>query len=171
METATNIFVESFDDSDVVSQNSESQVYNVLKNLLVSSRTTIKEQSDKMWESVFWNEDNYRPDKTSKTLNEMYSKLDTENQKKMADSYQKSNKVGGKVEAKILEIFSAGGEFNKEFAEHGMTTKEDLDKFYHESKDHVVWDGEKFTPKPLVLSRINLSRLQDTQSLNALVFC
>ncbi|KZS16599.1 Uncharacterized protein APZ42_017164 [Daphnia magna] len=118
-----------------------------------------------MWESVFWNEDNYRPDKTSKTLNEMYSKLDTENQKKMADSYQKSFKVGGKVEAKILEIFSAGGEFNKEFAEHGMMTKEDLDKFYHESKDHVVWDGEKFTPKPLVLSRINLSRLQDTQSL------
>ncbi|KAI9563440.1 hypothetical protein GHT06_010903 [Daphnia sinensis] len=155
METATNIFVESFDDSDVVSQNSETQVYNVLKNLL----------SDKMWESVFWNEDNYRPDKTSHTLNEIYRKLDTENQKKMTDSYQKSNKVGGKFEAKILEIFSTGAEFNKEFADQGMTTKEDLDKFYQESKDHVVWDGEKFTPKPLALGRINLSQLQDTQWL------
>lgn len=165
METATNIFVESFDDSDVVTQNSESQVYNVLKNLLVSSRTTIKEQSDKMWESVFWNEDNYRPDKTSKTLNEMYSKLDTENQKKMADSYQKSFKVGGKTELNIPGMFSAGGEFNTEFADQGMTSKEDLDKFYNESKDHVVWNGEKFTPKPLALGRINLSRLNDTQSL------
>ncbi|KZS16600.1 Uncharacterized protein APZ42_017143 [Daphnia magna] len=165
METATNIFVETFDDSDVVSQNSESQVYNVLKNLLVSSRTTIKEQSDKMWESVFWNEDNYRPDKTTKTLNKMYNKLDTDNQKKLADSYQNANKVGGKVEVKILEIFSASGEFNKDLADQGIMTKEDLDKIHQESRDHVVWDGKKFIPKPLALSRINLSRLKDTQSL------
>jgi hypothetical protein len=77
-ESMTNVLVDTFDDSDVVSQNSESQIYNMLKSLLVSSRTTIKEQSDKMWDSVFWNDDNYRPDKTSKTMNDIYNKLDKE---------------------------------------------------------------------------------------------
>ena len=39
-----------------------------------------------------------------------------------------------------------------------------LNKFYEESKDHVQWDGEKFVPKPMQLSRINLAKFRDTQS-------
>ena len=54
--------------------------------------------------------------------------------------------------------------YNKEFSSHGGTTNEDMEKFYQESKDHVEWDGEKFSPKPMSLSRINLSKLRDTQS-------
>jgi hypothetical protein len=46
-----------------------------------------------------------------------------------------------------------------------LTSKEDLEKFYQESKDHVEWNGEKFVPKPLQLGRINLVQLRDTQSL------
>jgi hypothetical protein len=45
-----------------------------------------------MWDSVFWNEDNYRPDKTTKTLNEIVNKLDRETQKIMADMFQKVEK-------------------------------------------------------------------------------
>ena len=44
---------------------------------LVTSRTIIKDQSDKMLDSVFWNKDDYRSNKVSKTLlNEVHSKLD-----------------------------------------------------------------------------------------------
>jgi hypothetical protein len=32
------------------------------------------------------------------------------------------------------------------------------------SRDHVQWDGEKFVPKPLQLSRINLGKFRDSQS-------
>ena len=81
MESTTNVLIETFDDSDDVSQNSESQVYNLLNNLLVSSRTNIKEQNDQMWDSVFWNDDNYRPDKTTQTMNDIYKKLDKEEKK------------------------------------------------------------------------------------------
>jgi hypothetical protein len=70
-ETATNIRMDTFDDSEVGSPDTESQILNILKDLLVTSRTIIKDQSDKMWDSVFWNEENYRPDKTTKTLNEI----------------------------------------------------------------------------------------------------
>jgi hypothetical protein len=64
-ETATNIRMDT-----------ESKILNILKGLLITSRTTIKEQSDKMWDSVFWNGENYRPDKTTKTLNEILNKMD-----------------------------------------------------------------------------------------------
>ena len=97
-ETATNIRMETFDDSEVGSPDTENQIYNILKDLLVTSRTTIKEQSDKMWDSAFWNDDNYRPDKTTKTLNEIINKLDTETQKKLADMFQKAEKQSEIIE-------------------------------------------------------------------------
>ncbi|EFX75989.1 hypothetical protein DAPPUDRAFT_322805 [Daphnia pulex] len=45
-----------------------------------------------MWDSVFWNEDNYRPDITTKTLNEIIKKLEEETQKKLADMFQEAEK-------------------------------------------------------------------------------
>jgi hypothetical protein len=33
-----------------------------------------------------------------------------------------------------------------------------------ESRDHVQWDGEKFMPKPMQLSKINLGKFRDSQS-------
>ena len=87
-ESTSKILVETFDDSDVVSSNSELAIYNILKDLLISSRTTIKEQRDKMWDSVFWNNENYRPDKASKTINELFKKKNNEHQKKLIDLYE-----------------------------------------------------------------------------------
>ena len=80
-ESTTNVLIDTFDDSDVVSQKSEQTVYNLLNSLLVTSRTIIKEQNDQMWQSVFWNDDNYRPDKTTQTMNDIYKKLDKEEKK------------------------------------------------------------------------------------------
>ena len=93
-ETATNVLVESFDNTDVVSPDSESQINNVLKNLLFSSTKIIKNESDKMWELVFWNEEIDRPDQTAETLNDIYNNFDRESQNKMSEVYQnqKSNK-------------------------------------------------------------------------------
>ncbi|XP_046654269.1 uncharacterized protein LOC124345538 isoform X2 [Daphnia pulicaria] len=163
-ESMTNVLVDTFDDSDVVSQNSESQIYNMLKNLLVSSRTTIKEQSDKMWDSVFWNDDNYRPDKTTKTMNDIYDKLDKEDQKKLIDTFQNTNTFEFGAGGSVLGIASFHTKFKTEISRHGSTTKEDINKFLQESKNHGEWEGEKFVPKPLALSRVNLAKLRDTQS-------
>jgi hypothetical protein len=162
METTNNIIVEKFEDSDGVSSNSDSQIYNFLDKLLISSREVIKEQSIKMWDSVFWNEDNYRPDKTTKTLNDIHKKLNTESQKKMSEMYQNNKKEGSGLNLGFLN-FSAGVNFNTELERHNLTTKEDIDKFYQESKDHVEWDGQKFVAKQLKLNKINLARLRDKQ--------
>ncbi|XP_046658052.1 uncharacterized protein LOC124352561 isoform X4 [Daphnia pulicaria] len=286
-ETATNIRMDTFDDSEVGSPDTEFQISNILKDLLVTSRTTIKEQSDKMWDSVFWNEDNYRPDKTTKTLNEILNKLDTETQKKLADMFQKAerlseitekltssnkdeerrreeqirrenqskdanenesrrseatdqgqtsrnqtrddksniNKVdtevdgggwgihfGVKVGPENSNTHNAERENektdraktnsdehdreleNKEIIQHNFDSnswanadrissvisgkmaqdsdssrrveimKEEIAKLLQESRDYVQWDGEKFVPKPMQLSRINLGKFRDSQS-------
>ncbi|XP_046637840.1 uncharacterized protein LOC124316133 isoform X1 [Daphnia pulicaria] len=286
-ETATNIRMDTFDDYEVGSPNTESQISNILKDLLVTSRTTIKEQSVKMWDSVFWNDDNYRPDKTTKTLNEILNKLDREIQKKLADMFQKaekqaeieekltsSNKDAEKRRAEQIlreneskdanenenrrsqatdqEQFSRNqtrddksttsrddtditvdgvgsddgvniatnnshmhntdqqnerkesakknsDEYdrkmdNKERIQHNYDSnswanadrissvisgklsndsdssrrveivKEDVEKLLQESRNHVQWDGEKFIPKPIQLSRINLGKFRDSQS-------
>jgi hypothetical protein len=268
--------------------DTESKILNILKGLLITSRTTIKEQSDKMWDSVFWNGENYRPDKTTKTLNEILNKMDKETQKKLADMFQKAerqseitekltssnkdeekrreeqvrrenqskdanenerrrsqatdqgqssrnksrddksntNKVeteasgdflGGSFGAKLAVDFSnthntereneKSDEYakknsdehdrkleNKERIQHNFDSnswadvdrisstisgkmandsdrsrrveisKEEIAKLLKESKDHVQWDGEKFVPKPMQLSRINLSKFRDSQS-------
>jgi hypothetical protein len=216
-ETATNIRMDTFDDSEVGSPDTESQISNILKDLLVTSRTTIKDQSDKMWDSVFWNEENYRPDKTTKTLNEILNKLDTETQTKLADMFQKAEKQSEKLgkltsnskekrreeqlrNININEKWKLAKNYsdeenknleNKEKIQHNYDsnswadverissiisandsdgssqveiTKEDVEKLLQESRDNVEWDGEKFVPKPMQLSRINLGKFRDSQS-------
>ena len=56
-ESATNIKMETFDDSEVASPDTENQIVNILKDLLITSRTIIKEKNDKMWDSVVWNDE------------------------------------------------------------------------------------------------------------------
>ena len=282
-ESTSKILVETFDDSDVVSSNSELEIYNILKDLLISSRTTIKEQRDKMWDSVFWNNENYRPDKASKTINELFKKKNNDDQKKLINLYQKSDKLvtsgetsgsqfaelakaeagstrrdsaskdssnkeasesqtndksftesesasnasslitsvsasgsgyGVKIKAsgsyenseqdagskeksgankdsadfmkkeieekersnhesgsnENLTMDKSGSSFtDRHSTESGLsrlasTTREELVKFYDETKDHIEWNGEQFIPKPMSLGRVNLAQLHDKQT-------
>jgi hypothetical protein len=219
-ETVTNIRMDTFDDSEVGSPDTELLIINNLKDLLGMSKMTIKDQSDKMWDSVFWNDDNYRPDKTTKTLNEILNKLDRETQKILADMFQKVEKqsvILGKLSSsnkeKIREEQHRNVNFNekwkfaknnsdeenknfenKERIQHNFNsnswadvdrisstisekmanesdgssqveiTKEDVEKLLQESRNHVQWDGEKFLPKSMQLSRINLGKFRDPQS-------
>jgi len=165
-ESSTNVLIDSFDDMDVVSPSTEAQIYNLLQELLVSSRTTIKDESDKMWDSVFWNEDNFRPDKTTNTFNEIYSKLDKETQTKMRDEFsnESSTEFSASVSAAILGSLSTS--MKEEIKRSGMSERDYLDKLFQESKSTVQWEGEKFTPKSMALSRINLNTLRNAEELH-----
>jgi hypothetical protein len=198
-ETANNIRMDTFDDSEVGSPDTESHILNILLDLLISSRTTIKEQSDKKWDYVFWNEDNYRPDKTTKSLNEIINKLDMETQNKLVDMFQKAEKQSEIIEklastnkdaeksqeeptrrvnqskdanqnetswADVGRISSAISEKlanNSDSSQRDEILKEDVEKLLQQSRGHVQWDGEKFVPKPMQLSRISLCKFRDSQ--------
>ena len=217
-EMATNIRMDTFDDSEVGSPDTEFQISNFLKNFLITSRTIIKEQNDKMWDSVFWEEDDYRPDRTTSILNEIVNNLmDTETQQKLINLFQKAEKqsaikeklktssnkdameergeeplfrrnpiekweIAGKSSSdeqtfqhnydsnswtdvdRISSAISDKLENNSD-SSHGIEIlKEELEKLLEESRIHVQWDGEKFVPKPLQLSRINLDKFREPQS-------
>lgn len=165
-ETTMNVIVEIFDDTDVVSSTSELQIYNTLRNILVASRLTLKKESDNLWNSVFWNDDNYRPDKISKTVNEIYLKLDKENQRKMTNSFKNDRKFEHDVGGDFLSLFSAESSIKIDVSSSGTNSEEDMERLFTEAKEHVEWNGEKFVPKPLSLSRINLGKFRDNQSLH-----
>jgi hypothetical protein len=118
-----------------------------------------------MWQSVFWNDDNYRPDKTTQTMNDIYKKLDKEEKKLFIDTFQNTDIKEAGLSTSFLEMVSTSATIKNEISRHGSTTKDDINKLFQESKENVQWDGVKFVPKPLSLSRINLAKLRDTQSL------
>ena len=70
--------METFDDSEVASPDMENQIANILKDLLLTSRTTVKEQSDIMWDRLGLCCLEWRPGKTTKTWNKIIDKLDKE---------------------------------------------------------------------------------------------
>jgi hypothetical protein len=162
-EMATHIRMDTFVDLDVVSPRSGKKIYTMLENLLISSRSTIKGQTDTMWDSVYWNDDNYRPDKTTQILNDAYTKMDIDAQKKLVEIYTNTKKGGGRLESDYLAGLK--GSLDIDLSGHSSISKEDSDKFYQETKDHVEWNGEKFVPKPMHLSKINLANFRDTQLL------
>lgn len=158
-EMTNNLIAESFEMEELVSSGSELQIYNMLRDMLGTSRLTIESPSDKLWKSVFWNNSNYRPDKTSKKLNKIYSDQNKKNQESLAKAY--SNDESFKVEF-------GGFNMNKEFLdkEH-PTARQFMEKLYDESKDYIVWDYEKFVTKPLSLVTVDLAQLREENSPKA----
>ena len=129
LESATNILIDTFDDStDVVASNSEAQIYKFLQNLIQSSRVNINKQSDsRIWDSVFWNDDNYRPDKASKTMTEVYRKQDKETQKKMVEAIEQAKKDRS-AEEKEMGSSSNASSNSKDEQNRNARTFEDINK-------------------------------------------
>lgn len=91
-EFASSIVSEVFDDTDVIAPNSEAQLLKPIKEALLSTGKTIKDPGDKSWASVYWHDESRRPEKSAKTWNDIYKKLDSENQKMLIDSLQSADK-------------------------------------------------------------------------------
>jgi hypothetical protein len=170
-ETTTQILRNTFEENEVWSRNTEVEILNILKGLLVTSRTTIKEESDKMWDSVFWDDENYRPDKTAKNLNEIVNKLDKETQKIFIDimfqteEHLEFSNSWADVDG-ISSIISGKMATNSDSSRRVDISIEEMVKLFQDSRnrDYVQWNGEKFVPKPIQLSRINLATFRDSHS-------
>jgi hypothetical protein len=147
--------------------------------LFETSKTTIiKEQNDKKWDSVFWSEEGYRPDNTTKMLNNIHQKLNTENQKELTDMFQKverqseitekssSNKTRQELARISLASISQRLAKDPDSSNPDENSKEYLEKLLEKSREHVQWDGEKFVPKPIYLSKINLGKFRNPQSFH-----
>ncbi len=160
--TSATIKMESL--NIVVASESKIATYNFNKGLFISPLTlTVTKQSDPHWTSVFWNDEKYRPDKSSQVLNYIYENLSEENRKKFSDAFTSSNKTIDfpKIVSSLLV-----SEFRYNLS--SVYSKEYLENLYDESKDHINWAGGKFEPKTCVLNKINLKLLRELQQLDSI---
>ena len=164
-EMSTAIIIRTYDDSTTVltSRDDESYITKQLTKLLDISQDFLKSQQDIMWNSVFWNEDNYRPDKIERELNEKFNKLDTEKREKWAKELDSSMKVEGGFEASLLKFIRANFHASIDGSVSRAESKDGVEKFYIESKETIMWNGAKFSPKQLSLYRMNLMKLRNKQ--------
>jgi len=178
-ESVTNILINSFDDSkDVVASDSKAQLNRLIKSLLFyPTKIIITKQSDsQVWNSVFWKEVNYRPDRASKIFNQVYKKQDKETQKLMVSAIEMAKNqskreqelVGWDIEFRTPVDVDLKWEDRSE-DDYFTLTQEQLDTFFDECKNQIEWDGEMFTPRPLSLSRFNLTKLMDSQTYQGLI--
>jgi hypothetical protein len=79
-------------------------------------------------------------------------------------SNESSTEFSASVSAAILGSLSTN--MKEEIKRSGMSERDYLDKLFQESKSTVQWEGEKFTPKSMALSRINLNTLRNAEELH-----
>ncbi|KAI9554810.1 hypothetical protein GHT06_020087 [Daphnia sinensis] len=158
VESVDNVILESFSDSDVVSSTSEEEIYRILERMMTSGKEIVTAQKAHMWNSVFWNDDNYRPDKIASTLNEVHLKTDKETQSKIVAAISDSSKSSLDI-GTTLEGYGISSE-NSRFANSERERR--LRKF-GENCLKLEWTGDRFVPKPLELTRINLSSIRNKQ--------
>ena len=162
-ESTTNIIIQSIQDSDNPSVASQEFIFKMLENLLNFTQVTIQKGDNMTWGSVFWNEDNYRPDKTSKTINDIYSKLDNEAKKKLVTLFTNTDQFDAGGSIGYDKLLKVDAQFKTDLSRSGSMSMNDVDKLLTECINSIGWDGVKFLPKQMKLFRINLARLSDNQ--------
>ncbi len=83
----------------------------------------------------------------------------------MENAFKKSKKVDHTNSASIPGVGGFTKHVGFDTSKSEYHSREEIDKLYEESKDSVEWEGEKFTPKSMSLSRINMNNLRNTQTL------
>ena len=166
-ESATRVMIQTFSNQVDGIISPQKDIFDLLKNLLITSNEVIMSENDQRWKLVFWNEENYRPDKVTKMLNASRLKNTEETKKTKDNNFEKTNKTDIKAEMEVapLQLVKGKGEFatdrsfktdQKEFA---------CNKLLIDSEKHVMLEGEKYVPKPLTVSKINLAKLKDKKTL------
>ena len=107
-----------------------------------------------MWNSVLWNDDNYRPDKLAMCLNstEDFYELD------VMDNVKKMNLIFWDTLSARTAFLKLAANLNIDLSRTETQSSLEFGKFCDEIQKHVMWNGERFVPKPLNLTRIYLEQ-------------
>ncbi|XP_055329213.1 uncharacterized protein LOC129581931 [Paramacrobiotus metropolitanus] len=168
LEIATNVMATEVVDDEFIGQDQSLTITNILESLMQMKPESSASFQEQMWNSVFWQEENTRPDRVTSTLNEFYDKSDDQMKAKIRDELAKSQSSsssgGGSVSVGIPLVVGTSASMNLAFADSNSFASEyEKEQFIAtmveaSSKSH--WSGERFTVKPMQLVRTNIARLQ-----------
>ncbi|XP_055351149.1 uncharacterized protein LOC129597565 isoform X2 [Paramacrobiotus metropolitanus] len=171
-EIMNNVQATEVEDEDFVSDASQPTLMGLINEALGLATRSSKDFEEHMWDSVFWNDDNARPDKVTKRLNDVARKLDAQSRSKLRTEQEKTQKFG--VQADISGSYKkvtveAGANFGQEAVELTNKEKEELKRAVEESKGKSVVEGELFVPKAMELKRINNGNIRSGAALTTTI--
>ena len=83
----------------------------------------------------------------------------------MKNEFSNKDCVEFSAEVKAAILGSMSASMKADIERSGMSENEYLNKLFRESKNTAEFDGDKFAPKPMTLSRVNLSKMRDQQQM------
>jgi len=154
---------------EVANPDAKNEIYKMIQTMLEMAKEKINSDSNKKWDSVFWRDENTRPDNVSRTLNETLNKSDKETKDKLMKSFNDSRSKNNSLDVDASTIWmKANLKLKKESSSNSSsssaTDNEKYDKEVKEIAEKVEWNGEKFVAKPMHLTRVNLSKIRNNQT-------
>jgi len=126
--------------------------------MLIESRGRITFYHDfNMWESLFWIEEDYRPDKIARYLNEIYHCLDG-NRSMIA----LSNCF--KEDSEVVDLCNFSASFIEKISKANNYSKERVNRILKGGKGSIIWDGKEFVTKPIEVSKVSLEKLRNKKA-------
>ena len=161
-EISSSIIAEVIEDNEYVDQKDEISLSGIIKNYLDVLKVTTENFNSQLWDSVFWQNENSRPDKIVSELNKLYEKSDNETKSSILKELENSQKTSGSASAG-LKGFGGSGSANHEKNLKSKDLKDIFSRLIAERNLEIEIKGEIFVPKPMELFRINTQRLKDKQ--------
>jgi hypothetical protein len=129
-ESVNDIITQNFDDRTVVD---DSNMYASLEQLLVSSKQNLIDGQPKNptdgWELLYWDQDeNHRPDKLAKAINQIYNLSDSNGKQKLIEAF-------GLITHRSQSY--SDGDLSVMFEKFAFTTRAFVDKFKGEKKTEL----------------------------------
>ena len=157
-ETAENVVVNTISDNDQL--NLSSAIYDQLFKLLIDSSKHYDMVDRAIWNSVFWDSDNYRPDRVSNTVNEIYSKSNEQEKKYLKDVILGKTAVNTSLAVRFARVRANSG-VSYDSLNENSTERDSMDNFLVENRNKIEWNDDRFQPKSMNLFAFNIANIRN----------
>lgn len=114
---ARDSLAQQTEDEDYQADDADSQIdlVKLLSDMLISEQVTLKSHMDEAWKSLYWHENNQRPDKVVKTLEKILTNLKEKNHTKSCNrthahtSHDSELGMSFKIPVELLQLLAAAG--------------------------------------------------------------
>ena len=154
---ANEVVASEVTSGDYVDADDELSLKDVIAQMFDTQKQNTAQFDDKMWNSVFWDPLDERPDKITNELNKYIKFNQTDHRAYLDKKEASSTSVSAKASGLFGGIVSAEGS-GSHSSSSGLTT-DDIGHLLEKYDIESQVQGEKFVPKQLDLTRLNVNDL------------
>jgi len=152
LQIANQVVANEITSGDYVDADDELSLKDTIANLINSQKENTAQFDDKMWDSVFWDPLDERPDRVTKEMNKFFKINQTDNRVYLTQSGTSSTSANVNI---LKGLFGGGGSHTSQSSMTQDQVRHLLEVYDIESDI----EGEKFIPKKLDLMRLNMNDL------------